>query len=405
MDKLSNSKDVRRFLQGLGVHIDEATIHQMVDVLSGKTQQSLYSFYSSRTGKPSICGKGSVYKIKKLYDECELQPYLDYLYGSTTIDKDKIEQTHKSEDTNETIAVPLTQEQQREVLRQNNDQPANDVKFSVEPKLYLTTAMLEVSNQSQIETFHGTIRIVGLETHRLHWDGYGTEAKLGNGDVANVQIAQWEWMSQQMIAVHLIESASGNPSSFMPRLYNVQNGVIENPEPIYLEVIIKPLSSSKIEHRAFYSIEPSIKKPMIFHKIDSIPSTSHREAEMHDKENLKRAIVRSKVAGEDLIKNKSTEVRPDFYINWIGGTRDGYFFRKGSAQRLYKPEEQANATALILDSELFINTSRPILVESLQLYIAGTLYSSDWKSETLYTDSKRPVCFDFPLIFYVVKER
>lgn len=44
-----------------------------------------------------------------------------------------------------------------------------------------------------------------------------------------------------------------------------------------------------------------------------------------------------------------------------------------------------------------LNTSRPILVESLQLYLAGTLYPSDWKSETLYTDSKCPVCFDLPL--------
>lgn len=213
------------------------------------------------------------------------QPYLDYLYGLSTIGKDKIEQTHKSEITSEIVAPLAAEQQHLEALPGSTDQRIDNIRFSVDPKVYLTDAMLEVTNQSQIETFHGTVRIVindnySLETHRLYWDGYGAEANLGNGDVANVQIAKWEWRSQQMIAVHLIESVSGNPNSLMPHLYKVQNGVIEDPKPIYLEVVIKPMSSSRIEHRAYYSVEPSIKKPMIFHRIDSIPAPSNLEIEV-----------------------------------------------------------------------------------------------------------------------------
>ena len=81
----------------MGVHIDEATVHQVVNALSGKTHQSLYSFYSSRTGNPPICGKGSVYKIKKLYDEGELEPYLEYLSGSFTIGGYADEQIHDAD--------------------------------------------------------------------------------------------------------------------------------------------------------------------------------------------------------------------------------------------------------------------------------------------------------------------
>ncbi len=90
MDKLSNSEDAKRLLQGLGLHIDEAVVRQVVNVLSGKAHQSLYSLYATRPDKPPpVCGKGSVSKIKKLYDEGELRPYLDYLSDSLTIGEAK----------------------------------------------------------------------------------------------------------------------------------------------------------------------------------------------------------------------------------------------------------------------------------------------------------------------------
>ena len=89
---MNNFDDAKRFLQGLGLHIDEAVVSQVVNVLSGKAHQSLYSLYATRPDKPApVCGKGSVYKIKKLYDEGDLQPYLDYLSGSLTIGEAKAE--------------------------------------------------------------------------------------------------------------------------------------------------------------------------------------------------------------------------------------------------------------------------------------------------------------------------
>jgi len=98
MDKLNNSEDAKRLLQGLGLHIDEAVVRQVINVLSGKAHQSLYSLYATRPDKPvPVCGKGSVYKIKKLYDEGELQPYLDYLSDPLTIGEAKAEQIKEAE--------------------------------------------------------------------------------------------------------------------------------------------------------------------------------------------------------------------------------------------------------------------------------------------------------------------
>ena len=85
MDKLNNSQDAKRFLQGLGIQIDETVVHQVVDTLSGKSQKSFYSIYATRPNKlPPICGKGTAYKIKKLYDKGELDPYLAYLASPPT---------------------------------------------------------------------------------------------------------------------------------------------------------------------------------------------------------------------------------------------------------------------------------------------------------------------------------
>jgi len=98
MDKLNNSEDAKRLLQGLGLHIDEAVVRQVVNVLSGKAHQSLYSLYATRPDKPApVCAKGSVYKIKKLYDEGELKPYLAYLSHCPTVDEARHEQIKEAE--------------------------------------------------------------------------------------------------------------------------------------------------------------------------------------------------------------------------------------------------------------------------------------------------------------------
>lgn len=92
MDKLNNSRDATRFLRGLGLHLDESVVHQVVNVLSGDSSQSLYSLHAQRKDKPPpICAKASAYKIKKLYDTGQLKPYMDYLSNSLATSKTESE--------------------------------------------------------------------------------------------------------------------------------------------------------------------------------------------------------------------------------------------------------------------------------------------------------------------------
>ena len=72
----------------MGLHIDERVLQQVVNVLSSKSK-SLYSLYATRRGmSPPVCGKGTVYKIKKLFDEGILKPYLVYLSQSEIVDQE-----------------------------------------------------------------------------------------------------------------------------------------------------------------------------------------------------------------------------------------------------------------------------------------------------------------------------
>jgi len=97
MDKLKNCADAKGFLQNLGIRIDEAVVRQVVKVLSNNSNKSLYSFYTTRQGKSAICGKGSVYKIKKLFAAGYLQPYVNYLLDLSTLNQSKTESTQEVE--------------------------------------------------------------------------------------------------------------------------------------------------------------------------------------------------------------------------------------------------------------------------------------------------------------------
>ena len=97
VDKIDNPTELKQFLRGLGITIPEDVISQVVSVLSGKTDKSLYSLYVNRPDRPiPICGKGTVYKIRKLYNEGKLEPYLTYLQQSPIADEPKTEQTKDS---------------------------------------------------------------------------------------------------------------------------------------------------------------------------------------------------------------------------------------------------------------------------------------------------------------------
>ena len=96
MDNITDSEQAKQFLRGLGLTKDEGIVRQAVEILQGKTGDSLYSVYTQRSGrKPPICGKGTAYKIKRLYEAGELKPYLEYLFrASTTKKKTYEEETH-----------------------------------------------------------------------------------------------------------------------------------------------------------------------------------------------------------------------------------------------------------------------------------------------------------------------
>jgi hypothetical protein len=84
---IENNQEAEQFLQGLGLHVGENVVHQVIDVLSGKIQKSLYSLYRNVKGKPlPICAKGTAYKIKKLYEKGKLIQYLNYISNSPITD-------------------------------------------------------------------------------------------------------------------------------------------------------------------------------------------------------------------------------------------------------------------------------------------------------------------------------
>ena len=78
MDSLENQGEVKGILKGIGFTVKEKVIRDVVDVLRGQGSTSLYSLY--KVGSPKyVCGKGTTSKIKHMYDDGRLNPYLAYL--------------------------------------------------------------------------------------------------------------------------------------------------------------------------------------------------------------------------------------------------------------------------------------------------------------------------------------
>lgn len=83
MDNLTSRKDVEQFLIGLRIRVPEEEVRKIVDALRSDSHK--YRLYKGgidrKTGaaRMPITSKGTVDKIKKLYDEGELKPYLEYL--------------------------------------------------------------------------------------------------------------------------------------------------------------------------------------------------------------------------------------------------------------------------------------------------------------------------------------
>lgn len=149
----------------------------------------------------------------------------------------------------------------------------NDVKFRVEARVYNQGAVLEVTNEAQTAVFRATGRVLQdvhhqSEPYRLFWDGYGGEVNLGNGDMAGILVARQEFITTTGCGLQIFKSTTQGERYFLSGLWQISDG---KADPVYVEVIIKPISSSKKEHKAYYVLEQPTITQLVFRKVDSLP--------------------------------------------------------------------------------------------------------------------------------------
>ena len=110
-DKFTKDWDPDKFLRGIGLRIDGNTVLRVVDVLEGRLRISSYDLYRSGirrdgTRRTPICGKGTVYKIKRLYEAGKLDPYIAYLRRNASVTNDQSIPVDKQPDRD--VQQPMT---------------------------------------------------------------------------------------------------------------------------------------------------------------------------------------------------------------------------------------------------------------------------------------------------------
>lgn len=87
MDNFSSQEDAEQYLRGVGLTVPEAVVRQVVKVVSGEVKSSFRKLYAcnKREGVLPLCGKGTVTKIRNLWQEGRLQPYWDYLGANPAV--------------------------------------------------------------------------------------------------------------------------------------------------------------------------------------------------------------------------------------------------------------------------------------------------------------------------------
>ena len=85
--KISDPQDAKQFLRSVGLTVPEEVVLRVAEVVRGKVKRSIYSLWhgNKRFGEMPVCAKGTVTKIRKLYEAGKLKPYLDYLDGGATV--------------------------------------------------------------------------------------------------------------------------------------------------------------------------------------------------------------------------------------------------------------------------------------------------------------------------------
>ena len=126
MDNLTSRKDVEQFLIGLRIRVPEEDVRKIVNAL--RSDPHKYHLYMGgidrKTGatRVPITSKGTADKIKKLYDEGELKPYLAYLSNSPTVGEAKVEQIKQAKNDvpkeSGTGQVPYEETLQKQKMRE-----------------------------------------------------------------------------------------------------------------------------------------------------------------------------------------------------------------------------------------------------------------------------------------------
>ena len=81
VDKWKNTNEAQNILRGLGLNVSASVVLRVVSVLQNEAEMSFYDLYAhgkknDGTKRSPICGKGTAYKIKSLYEDGRLNPYL-----------------------------------------------------------------------------------------------------------------------------------------------------------------------------------------------------------------------------------------------------------------------------------------------------------------------------------------
>ena len=84
MDESKNQQWAEQFVRILGLHIEEQAVRIVVETLRGKTNRTGYDlwkpgWYRDGRQRQPVCGKGTVAKIKSLYNEGKLGDYVEFL--------------------------------------------------------------------------------------------------------------------------------------------------------------------------------------------------------------------------------------------------------------------------------------------------------------------------------------
>jgi hypothetical protein len=164
MDNLTSRKDAEQFLIGLRLRIPEEDVRKIVNALRSDTPK--YRIYKGgidrKTGatRTPISSKGTVDKIKKLYDEGELKPYLEYLKITAEADGSEPSLT-KSKET-ELNPMPTNGQKVTPALQQGQEEHLDNIRR--EPDDPVASRLYQQQNQSDIreiirklETFIVTI--------------------------------------------------------------------------------------------------------------------------------------------------------------------------------------------------------------------------------------------------------